>query len=484
MDELLRVGKAMGLNPRLPPEVTGMGKQADSLWRALDQLSARDPAAYEAYLASVRAEVEASARGGGGGGGGAAAAAPQRGLVPQPGYCVWVRPRGEAPAAGAEAVHLGGGGAGGGRPPRQLRPAWLGAGAQLYVNVCYHERADAPKTAAGQPAPQAGALDLQALLNLNIPLALSPVRRLGSGAPAVGAIDVIANPFIRDAVARESAFKHEYTAFVLGAVADELELELPQGTWVEEPCASVPYKGLGGDGLPVPFPTAPAPSAAEQLGVGGGGRKKGAAAAAAAAAGGGGGGGAAAELSDLLRHLETSSSALGSGGAAGEEEALGGLAALQAVGKRLEGGGGGGSAPAPAPAAPAPADDAAAAADFARFVSASLPQAALLYSAAVAGVAFTVLAPRALQVRVTFDAARVAVGAEGFLAQADLQLAPARLSLSLPSAFLPGYDGLRMDSVPVLAADLPQGLQCLPGSARAKLSKRAGTLTVTCELQE
>ena len=118
------------------------------------------------------------------------------------------------------------------------------------------------------------------------------------------------------------------------------------------------------------------------------------------------------------------------------------------------------------------------------FISASLPQAALLYSAAVASVAFTVLAPRALQVCVTFDTGRVAVGAPGFLAQADLQLAPARVSLSLPPAFLPGYDGLRLDAVPVLAADLPEGLQCLPDSARAKLSKKAGTLTVTCELRE
>ena len=102
----------------------------------------------------------------------------------------------------------------------------------------------------------------------------------------------------------------------------------------------------------------------------------------------------------------------------------------------------------------------------------------------MAGVAFTVLAPRALQVCVTFEADRVAVGAPGFLAQADLQLAPGRLCLSLPPAFLPGYDGLSMASVPVVAADLPQGLQCLPDSARAKLSKRAGTLTVTCELRE
>ena len=380
MDELLRVGKAVGLAPKLPPEVSGLGKEADHLWRALDRLAATDPAAYEAFASNVRAEMEAaggSSGGGGVGGGGVGSGAPaaRRGLVPQPGYCVWVRPLGEAAGGGggaAEAVHLGGR-----RPPRQLRPAWLGAGTQLYVNFCYHDRAEAPKTAAGQPAPQAGRLDLQALFNLNIPLALSPVRQLlrgggggggGAAAPAVGVIDVIANPFIRDAVAREPAFKHEYTAFVLGTVAEELELELPKGAWVEEPCASVPYKGLGEDGLPALFPTAPAPSPAEQLGVGGGSTKGRPAAAGAAPAAGGGGsgsgsGGSVAELSELLRHLESSSSSSsssssalggggGEGGGAAGEAALGGLAELQAVGRRL--GDGGGSAPPPPPHPPPP----------------------------------------------------------------------------------------------------------------------------------
>ena len=481
MQDLLSVGKAVGLSPpSLPPQMSAMGKEADQLWRALDRLAATDPAGYQQFVQAAAAEGGA-AQGGGGGG----SAAPKT-LAPLPGYCVWVHPRGEAgQASSAAALHVGPGAP---RPPRQLRPSWLASGTQLYINVCFHDRIDAPRTASGQAAPQQGRLALQELFNLNIPLALAPARRLaGSGAAPVGAIDVLAHPYIQQALAWEPAFKREYTAFVLDAVADELQVELQRGAWVEEPCAHTPYKGLGGDGKPMPFPISPPPSVAQELGLGSGaqgGRRAPAAGAGAASASADAG---VAELTDLLRHLEASSSSSDSSAATplplAEEAEAGGLAALQSVGKRLAAGGGGGSSSS-APAARALPQDpgAAQAQDFAKFVTSVLPTAALLYDAAVKGVSFSRAPPRGLAVCIAFDADRVALGAPGFLTQAELEVQAGRVCLSIPPAFLPGYAGLSMAAVPVLAAELPEGLQCIPDTARARLAKRGGTLTVTCEL--
>ena len=455
------------------PGAAALPKEAAALWASFDRLAASDPAEYDRVTARLMAEAAADR----------SPPAPPPGYTPTPGFCVWALLRAllppllTAPAAAAP------------RPPRLPRPPWLQVGARVYVNVCSHAAIEPPTTEDGKPAPpRGGALSLRDLFNLNIPLIVAPARRVtegggGEGAAAAAAVDVLCHPWVLEACAREPAFRKEYVAFALRAVADEFCLQLGED-WVEGARGGAKYRGgAPEDGTPVPYvPPSRAPAtAAEALGVG---RRQGS---------GGGGARRSSGADDLLARV---AAAANEGGAAGggSEEGGGNSAAtgLLDVGRAL-------AAALPAPPLPgraAPKDAeavaaSAAAAGLAQFAAQSLPAAALLYSDAVArsGVA---AAPAdgsggdsgggaTITATIVLSPQHAATGEPGFLGSAQLDVESEQITLRLPPHLLPQYNGLSLPAVPVAVLRLPPGLRCAPDTARARFSKKLHTLTITMQ---
>jgi hypothetical protein len=496
------------------PNLTALGSQAGEIWRLLDRMAEEDPEAYrrfvEEQVKTAKAEGVGGGGGGGGGGGSAGAGASGRDAVtPSAGLCVsvavaGVRPRDDGvvrPAALA-------------RPPP---PADLRAGDVLYVNVVTHPGVGRPKDDRGRevaddgPGGAPALLPTADLLNLEIPMAVGDVRRVppagdgkaSSSMPAAWAVDVLVNPWVVAAARRDAAFRREFAAFVSATAGEEAGVNLvgrggqPGAGGVRQEAQDY-VGGVRGSGTPVPFPAArarapppadagPAAKLGLAPGAGAGGRggvKTGAGAPAAAPAPP-----SLASPASLLRERAAAveSSAAGGGGGAGGPR--GGLGALGLDGLRLVGGAGA-AAPAPAPAPPAD-PTAAQAAEFAQYAATLFPEERLLYAGACrfemevggggggdsgGGGGGGGGGGRVATIRLTFNPDLVDLVALS-LSDAVLDVSSRSVSLRLPRRVLPRYAGLAVDTVPVATRALATAVD--PDLARAKLNRKAGTLTIT-----
>jgi hypothetical protein len=476
MDELLRIGKSLGGGvsglaggARASQGPSPQDKELESFWTTLTRMSETDPEAYKAYLERMMRESQATQ-----------ASPPVREILPTPGFCVGVVPKGEVGYVEDPP----------GRPPRQVRPPWFTPGMKLYINLCFSDRLASPvlpqgKKLADLPPGASSSVTLQDLYNLNIPVAVSPLRpcTTPNSLREAAAIDIVVHPCIQAYLEREGEFRKEYTAFAIKSVEDELLVTIPPLVWVEEP-VSRRYMGGGEGGKIIPLPIAPPPPAvSEALGLGKGGGKKG---------GSKGPSGVTPtssptittttdDLTQLLRALDEGSGSL----PPSTKGAMGGaLEELSKIGERLEGevrkqqqsdppqtqqSEGGGSS----------------ASSFAAFAATSLPIQALLYSEGVERQTCDVereegggSCSTTLVTTLTFSPSLVDTLSKEFMAVGDLELDATSLTFSLPPSHLPGYKGLSIPLVPLAKVTFPPGLQALPSSAQAKYSKKTGTLKV------
>jgi len=468
MEELLKIGlnlESKELRPNSSPspaDVTPLGREAASLWSTLNKLAQTDPEGYDRYVKTLSMQAESPKK------------SFKRELThPDAGICVSVE-------AGCEKLVTGD--LESGRPPRQLRPPWLTMGTRLFINLCFHDSLSSPVTAGGENASQSSlALSLSDLFNLNIPIALSPVRRCTSPGAAMApaaVIDVLAHSWVLTMVNREPQFKREYTAFAIRAVEDELLVDFPTTSWVEEP-TSRRYWGLREDGKTLPFPyesqNPSVPGIAESLGLGGK-KKKGL---------GVDRGEKGPQLADILRSLERSSAPSIEGvpgeKESGEETGGGILGDLNSIGKRL--GATATSQEASSKDNATPQGEHKDAAAFAAFVSANLPEDILLFKEGVLDVQSIVEGVdgglRQCITTITFSPTHVDTRAQDFMDKGDLELDGVGLKFSLPPSLLPKYDGLSIPLVPLVRFGFPEGVRVESSLARAKYRKKEGVLRVT-----
>lgn len=496
MDELLRIGKSLGVGPSsLPggkagggggPASAPTGQESNDLasfWSTLTHMLETDPGAYREYQERMMRESQATQT-----------PAPTRDIIPTPGYCVGVVGKGEVGYVEDPP----------GRPPRQVRPAWFTPGMKLYINLCFSDRLTSPllpqgKELAALPPGASSSVTLQDLYNLNIPLAVSPLRpcTTPNSLREAAAIDIVAHTCIQAYLEREGDFRKEYTAFAIQSVQDELLVTIPPLVWVEEP-VSRRYMGGGEGGQVVPLPIVPPPSVSEALGLGGkgGGAKKGGAKGGGPGGGGGGGGQATSssssnsnnntdDLTQLLRALGEAGGVDSSLPPSSNKGVGGGVSALEElnrIGERLEG-----EVKKQQPATPKPPSEGGSASSFAAFAAISLPLQALLYSEGVESQACEVekkeeggdsTTTTTIVTTLTFSPSLVDTLSKEFMVVGDLELDATSLKFSLPPSLLPGYKGLSIPLVPLAKVLFPPGLHALPSTAQAKYSKKTGTLKV------
>jgi hypothetical protein len=391
-------------------------------------------------------------------------------------------------------------------------PREITAGHTLFLNICTHANTKPPSL----PPAKAGArpqtveeaeklrkgapLSTEELLTLDIPLVSGSVRRIPR-AQAAWAFDYVVHPSVVRSAQRDATFKAALLKFFQDLLEEAAGLLVVPGSvaWERAPgggAGATHYVGGvkpagGGPEVPVPCPVGQGTGGSGGGGIGRGGMggddvdvRRALGLTGAAGKSGKGGAGAPASAasaalaspSSLLRALDSSSSL---GGAAGDGGAGGGLV-RELDGLRLTGGaitepGSDAAAGASSAAAPGASEEAASAEQFASYFASLLPEKVLVHEGACrfscdVGGAGEVVA------RLQFDPVAVDV-ANLQLADAELDVAPDRVSLRLPRALLPRYTGLAIPLVTVVHQALPVKVD--PDSAKAKFSRKAASLTVT-----
>eukprot|EP00753_Platysulcus_tardus_P011395 PLAT3287.25.p1 GENE.PLAT3287.25~~PLAT3287.25.p1 ORF type:complete len:890 (+),score=233.80 PLAT3287.25:149-2818(+) len=179
-------------------------RKADQLWRMLDDLAARDPAAYRRFIETQRR----------------AATEERPHFLPQPAFA--------------------------------LRTA-TAAGDVLFINICSSDYIEKPMNAAGEAVGDDPAVSTA---GLSIPLSVGHLRAAvaGRGVDKTDArvVDAVLNDWVTDRCARDAAFKMQVVELALQWVAQEHRLAKLRRDYKVLDEAYAGGTGLPGEPVPVP----------------------------------------------------------------------------------------------------------------------------------------------------------------------------------------------------------------------------------------
>lgn len=199
------IAKQMGVDPK------HLGKEAENMWQMLEDLSTNDPAAYREFIQKQLKE-------------GPPPAPSTPSFTPTPGFVVKIS---------------------------------TDTGRKFFVNVCWHQALDLPKTSQGRNVPE-NARDLPSTSNLQIPLAVGKPRELrDQNNTECWAVDAAFHPWVSKRTEFDSGFKQQVVNLALIWVEKELNIKL------KHPGKLIRSKYKGGAGqAAVPFPV-PSPEPQE-----------------------------------------------------------------------------------------------------------------------------------------------------------------------------------------------------------------------------
>lgn len=389
-------------------------------------------------------------------------------------------------------------------PPELLK------GHPIYINIATHDNIVAPSDKHGRNVVNlekstGKMLTTEQLINIELPVAIGDIRRVPrelAGLP-VWAIDVLMNPWVVTTAGRDATFKHELAEFIINCVGEELYLNFEgkhsyanaayvggarskSGSGAEEPLA-FDMKWLQPSGPPRQASS----DVAAKLGLAD--RSAGAASMNTEAAKGKKGKGSTGATTSNAA-LSSPSSLLQSLRSSQDEQSdnslLPGLDGL-----RLTGHGGTAGRSEPAAQVPSKAEDETAkdASEFAKYLASVLPEQHLVFEGACRvsmevgrsaasdagggdGSQRAASRTECVTATISFDPAAVDMSALR-LADAELDVSPDHIKLSIPRRLVTRYEGLEVPMVLLLSRKLPVTVD--PAVTKAKFSRKAGTLTVT-----
>jgi PIH1 N-terminal domain len=223
---------------RLPGEVIdgaagndpAMKEQAQQIWSMLDDLMARDPAAYSAFIANTLKEAQEEAKSGGGGG---------KSFVPDVGFARLVSTVPRRIRTGEGRV-TGGGGWGEGR-------------LELAVNVVGHAACECPTLPTGRPVLRTRAREApwdeepdarRELASLTVPISVGKPRKLtAKDDDRRHAVDVVVHPWVLSVAATSRAFQDDVAGLAIHWALEELGLERVADDPIRPPPDGAPYVG-------------------------------------------------------------------------------------------------------------------------------------------------------------------------------------------------------------------------------------------------